>query len=158
MQITKQSSQILQSKVIDFLRFPLIIGVLFIHNATSTVTIPGVTFGTDAFMPVFLTCSNLFSQVLGRIAVPLFFFISGFLFFLNVKTFDTVCYKNKLQSRMKTLLTPYLFWNVLTICFYYLCTYIPATASFVNKEMDIHQICDYLGVCLLHISFGLFAN
>jgi surface polysaccharide O-acyltransferase-like enzyme len=140
----KNSSQTVQSQVIDFLRFPLIIGVLFIHNSTSTVKIPGAEFGTEAFMPVFHYSSELFSQVLGRIAVPLFFFMSGFLFFLNMEKFNKDSYKNKLQNRVKTLLIPYLFWNFLAVAFYFAITSIPQTASFVNKEVDIRHIFSYL--------------
>jgi len=85
----------------------------------------------------------------------LFFFLSGFLFFFNVKTFDRTCYKNKLKRRLKTLLIPYLFWNVLAICFYLLCTSVPATATFVNIKMDIHNICDYLGITITGIVDGI---
>ncbi|MDR1129508.1 MAG: acyltransferase [Prevotellaceae bacterium] len=142
----ESSSQTIQSQVIDFMRFPMIIGVLFIHNSTSTVQIPGAEFGTEAFMPVFYYSSKLFSQVLGRIAVPLFFFMSGFLFFLNMEKFNKDSYKNKLQSRVETLLIPYLFWNFVTIAFYFVMTSIPYTASFVNGEVDIKHIFSYLWV------------
>ena len=110
-----------QSQVIDFLRFPLIIGVLFIHNFNSAFTIRGVEFGANSTeLPIFYFCSEFFSQVFSRIAVPLFFFISGFLFFLYVQKFNKSTYKTKLQSRAKTLLIPYLFWNVITFCFFYI--------------------------------------
>lgn len=43
----------LQSKVIDFLRFPLIVCVVFIHNYSSTLIGNGIEMGNDANMPVF---------------------------------------------------------------------------------------------------------
>jgi surface polysaccharide O-acyltransferase-like enzyme len=138
------SSQSLQSQVIDFVRFPLIIGVLFLHNSASTVQIPGTKFGTETFMPVFYYSNELFSHVWGSIAVPLFFFMSGFLFFLNVGKFDKDSYKTKLQSRFKTLLIPYLFWNLFTIAFYFVMTSIPFTAAFINEKVDIKHIFGYL--------------
>ena len=50
------------------------------------------------------------SSVFSTIAVPLFFFISGFLFFYNVD-FSRAVYEKKLRSRSRTLLVPYLIWN-----------------------------------------------
>ena len=37
----------LQSKVIDFLRFPLIVGVVFIHNYASGEVVQGIQYGID---------------------------------------------------------------------------------------------------------------
>ena len=56
---------------------------------------------------------NLFSMNagLGQLAVPLFFVISGFLFFRTTYTFDDV--KNKIHNRVYTLLIPYLIWNLI---------------------------------------------
>lgn len=48
---------------------------------------------------------------IGQFAVPLFFIISGFLFFRNIKsTNDAV---EKLKKRVYTLLIPYLLWNLI---------------------------------------------
>lgn len=53
---------------------------------------------------------DFFSSVFPTISVPLFFFISGFLFFYKVD-FGIDIYKRKLKTRSKTLLVPYLIWN-----------------------------------------------
>jgi fucose 4-O-acetylase-like acetyltransferase len=132
---TIKSSEKLQSNVIDALRFPLIIGVLFIHNYSSTVTIPGTIYGNESYMPVYHVCSQLCSQILGRVSVPLFFFISGFLFFLNVK-FDKKCYKQKLKKRFKSLLIPYLFWNIITLLYYLILSAIPQLNTFLNNKVE----------------------
>jgi surface polysaccharide O-acyltransferase-like enzyme len=126
----------LQSNVITFLRFPLIVGVIFIHNAASTVIIPGMEFGNDGNLPVFYVCQELFSQVLGRIAVPLFFFISGFLFFRNIEGFTRQTYLKKLKTRGKTLLIPYLFWNIATILILYVARNTPALAGWFNNKPE----------------------
>lgn len=131
----------LQSKSIDFLRFPLIVGVVFIHNYSSTMIVQGVEIGNDTFMPVYHVASELFSQVIGRIAVPLFFFISGFLFFLNIGIFDQNCYFSKLKKRAKTLLVPYLFWNIAFLLFYYLASHAPVLSSwFQGRTYDMDFI------------------
>lgn len=37
--VNKMPNSELQSKIIDFLRFPLIVGVVFIHNNSSTMIV-----------------------------------------------------------------------------------------------------------------------
>ncbi len=44
------------------------------------------------------------------LCVPGFFIISGYLFFFNVEHFDFYTYKDKMQSRLHSLLIPYLLW------------------------------------------------
>ncbi len=59
---------------------------------------------------MYLISNELFSEVLGRLAVPLFFLMSGYLFFYKTD-FDINTYKRKLKSRFRTLLIPYILWN-----------------------------------------------
>ena len=121
----------LLSNVINFLRFPLIIGVVFIHNV-SLYNVDTINFDN---LPLYFIVSNLFSQVIGRISVPLFFFISGILFFYNVD-FNLHSYRIKLKKRIRTLLIPYLFWNILSLLFYYIISYIPILSSLVNRKIE----------------------
>ena len=97
------------SKTISFLRFPLIVGVVLIHNRMGEIGIQGNTHNYNAW-PWLTYTMDFFSDVLPTVAVPLFFFISGFLFFYKAD-FCIAIYKNKLKSRSKTLLVPYLIWN-----------------------------------------------
>lgn len=117
--LNRKQQEELQSKVIDFLRFPLIVGVVFIHcyNSLSGNIIPF----KSADMILDENIRNLFSQVIGRISVPLFFLISGFLFFYKVE-WDKKIYRKKLISRSRTLLIPYLFWNALALLFSFIIT------------------------------------
>jgi surface polysaccharide O-acyltransferase-like enzyme len=126
----------LQSDVIAFLRFPLIVGVVFIHNYASTVAIPGMEFGHAGNLPVFYVCSELFSQILGRVAVPLFFFISGFLFFRNIDGFTKHDYLKKLRRRRRTLLIPYLFWNITALLVKYIARHTPVLAAWHSSTVE----------------------
>ena len=99
------------SKTISFLRFPLIVGVVFIHSNMLVVNIQGTLVRYDRW-PIVSFLMNLFSVVLADVCVPLFFFISGFLFFFK-PDFTRSVYVAKLQKRVKTLLVPYLIWNFL---------------------------------------------
>lgn len=100
----------LQSKTIAFLRFPLIVGVVLIHCYYKELPIGGVKVPVMDEYPIYKLIADLFSQVLARTAVPLFFLISGYLFFYK-SSFSWPMYGSKLRKRAQTLLLPYLFWN-----------------------------------------------
>lgn len=123
----------LLSKTFDVLRFPLIVGVVFIHSLSTTADsiIPATA---EWEFPVYHYMGNFFSQVLGRVAVPLFFFMSGYLFFYKVKNFDSSTYLHKLKRRCRSLLIPYLFWNLLCAALFVGATMLPQTRSFLNHE------------------------
>lgn len=108
----------LQSKTIDWLRFPMIIGVLFIHSYKPPINKGGMLLGNEnVVFPVFQFFRNLSSEVVGRLSVPMFFLIAGFLFF-QAAQFDRSFYFKKLKSRFHSLLVPYLFWISFTIVLY----------------------------------------
>lgn len=50
------------------------------------------------------------SHVLAHVAVPVFFLISGYLFFRGLEGWDKSKWKRKIFSRTKTLLIPYIIW------------------------------------------------
>ena len=126
----------LQSEVIDFLRFPLIIGILLIHSASTTANLATDHIGNDAWLPIFTICRDFFANTLGRLSVPTFFFISGFLFFLHIDAFDSGVYLKKLKSRVRTLLIPYLFWNILSLMIFHTAYHITALAPFFSQTHD----------------------
>lgn len=62
----------------------------------------------------------VFAQGICRVAVPVFFFISGYLFYNGLKSWDWNVYRTKLKSRIYSLVIPYCIWNVvgwLLYCF-----------------------------------------
>lgn len=104
-----------QYKVFDWLRFPLILGVIFIHSF-------GTPFDYDAIDFHHLTaidCYNLFrvsiSCVMTHVCVPVFFFISGNLFFKGLESWNNRIFIQKIQRRIKSLLLPFLIWNTIFI-------------------------------------------
>ena len=95
----------LTSRVVSFLRFPLIVAVIFIH---CNLMVKNPELET---MPIFYFLVYI-TMKLVCIAVLLFFFISGLLFFKE-GYFDFTLYKKKLKSRVHTVLIPYLLWNII---------------------------------------------
>lgn len=99
----------LLSKTISYLRFPLVVGVVFIHNDMSSINIQGQTINYDhCFWLNWMIC--FFSSALPVVSVPLFYLISGFLFFYY-SDFNRSVFTNKIHRRQSTLLIPYLFFN-----------------------------------------------
>jgi fucose 4-O-acetylase-like acetyltransferase len=83
---------------------------------------------------------NLVSNVLARVAVPLFYLISGFLFFRDFEL-STSCIKRKLERRFRTLLLPYLIWNAGNLLFLFILQSIPRFADYFSGERK--RIADY---------------
>ncbi|MCL2328093.1 MAG: acyltransferase [Bacteroidetes bacterium] len=133
--------QELQSKVIAFIRFPLIVGVVISHNIVSEIVINGEIIGTNNDLPIYTFFSRFFD--VGGIAIALFFLMSGFLFFLNVEKFDISVYESKLKNRAKTLLVPYLFWNLAVFTLYMIMNIIPQLNGFLNKDINFSEFFSY---------------
>lgn len=142
----KMSAEELQSKVIDFLRFPLIVGVVFIHTDFSDIVMAGVKQISFVNYPVFSRIFFLFSRVIFEACVPLFFFISGFLFFYKTVGFSREIYLQKLKNRIRSLLVPYIFWNLLIILFLMLAqTFLSGSlVSGRNKLITDYSLLDWL--------------
>lgn len=123
-QISKQHI----SEAITWLRFPLIFLIILLH-CYSTVRLPGNH-------ELYFKMTYPFSLWLGETGVPGFFFISGFLFFLSRKR-----YQQKLETRFRTLLMPYLLWNTLLLGIYIL-VYIAGYPQDINGK----SIADYTSI------------
>lgn len=94
---------------LKLLNFPLIVGVVYIHAYSAEII-----FGTTLLGPAELDgvtdfIRKLMSQGIARLAVPLFFLVSGFFFFLDSHGQTMV---EKLRTRFRTLLVPYIFWTL----------------------------------------------
>ena len=75
------------------LRLPLIVLITFAHSYS----------GVRALVV---------SETLVKVAMPTFFVMSGYLFFGNVTKWNAKIYWNKQRRRAKTLLVPYIIWNI----------------------------------------------
>ena len=96
----------LQSDTIKLVRFPLIIGVVMLHVSLEN-------FVNVIDFPAYDYYKFFFDKVLA-VRIPLYFFISGYLFFNRADNFTSKDYFKKLSRRKDTLLVPYISWIIIT--------------------------------------------
>ena len=107
---TRQAVPPYLGKKLTGLSFFAIVAVVFIHayNYTDTFLTPATTITEGLHVGAMI--QYFVSNALARFATPLFFCISGYLFFVAFRRFTFKGYLRKLGKRAYTLLVPYLFW------------------------------------------------
>lgn len=112
------------SDAISWLRFPLMFGVVLIHS--------GISAGEG--YPALDFIVRLFTQSMPAFCVPMFLAISGYLFFAKTPALTPRIYLDKLRSRGRSLLVPYIFWNSVVIgCFWAMHRFTP---SLINPNFE----------------------
>lgn len=106
-----------------------------------------------ANMPFNLYLQKFLSGMIGRCAVPLFFTISGYLFFLRID-YGIVDVWKKMKKRIRTLLVPYLFACLFLPLFYIVMERVPGTEAFVNSD----NFSDNLKRPLFQLLFFLYVD
>lgn len=120
------------SDKIKVLSFISIILVLYIHSGFHN------TPNEIQSMPINNTLQDIISEGLGQCAVPLFYMISGFLFFQHIESGMSAII-NKIRKRVRTLIIPYLIG-----CLFFPLTLIaiesiPGSEKFMNSSF-MHNI------------------
>lgn len=116
-------------KVISF--FSMIM-VVFLHSYNPVIKSQSETIILKKGYSVFI--QDFFSQGITRIAVPLFFAISGYLFFLKMEgTFNE--YILKFKKRLQTLALPYFFWSLWGLLFYFVLQSLPQSRPFFTNDL-----------------------
>ena len=98
------------SQKLKVLSFFTMIAVVFIHayNYTDTFLQPMTRISEGMYAPAMV--EYFFANALTRFAVPVYFLISGYLFFAGIEEFKVLDYLKKIKSRVISLLVPYTFW------------------------------------------------
>jgi len=106
----------LQSKTIDWLRFPLVVAVVFGHSfgLPKKIDVYDINWSSITGIDLYNLLRIFFSHVLPHIAVPTFFLISGYLFFYKLNEWNMKVYINKVKKKVHTLIIPYLIWNLIS--------------------------------------------
>lgn len=132
-----------QSDIISALRFPLIVGVVFIH----TLELSAGQYQIYDLLFSFLT------DGLCGVCVPLFFFFSGYLFFQNIDHFDMAIYWKKMKKRARSLLIPFIFWNLFVVSIIGLGQLVtPSLFSGAYKSISDFTFNDWLSI--FYCAFG----
>ena len=101
-----------ESFALDLLRFPLAALVVLLHTGTAD-NADALTYGLAHYI----------NAPIVQIAVPAFFFMSGYLFFVGKEEFGWASYKKKIGKKVRTLLVPYIIWNYIALFFGYVYSY-----------------------------------
>lgn len=105
--------------------------VVFIHSYNYDIkTIGSELYVQHSFIFFF---ENFVSNGLGRIAVPIFFAISSYLFFINIS--DLKQFPTKLKKKLRTVALPCLLWSVWGLVLYFFLQSIPFSKSFFTKDL-----------------------
>ncbi len=124
------------------LQFVLSIMVVLIHAQTVFINLPGKELQCiyGANVPTFI--QMFISEGICRMAVPLFFVLSGYFFYRTFKgTLNS--YGEKLKRRLCTLLIPYIFWSVVVFIFFTCAAYLPGLKAFFttrNSKLSLHSV------------------
>ena len=142
-----QNMLVLQSQTIDWLRFPLIIAVAFIHNSylPDNFDVSHIDWYSLYGSYWFIYVDIFFSHVLSHIAVPAFYLISGFLFFLKTSELNKQIYKNKIKKRFYTLFIPYILWNIVPVIIQFTINAIKYLFKAGDWNLFVHS-------CILYLS------
>jgi surface polysaccharide O-acyltransferase-like enzyme len=125
---------------LKLLRFPPIVGVIYIHAYGTTIPYANGTLGRADTNGLTDFIRTLISQGLARIAVPLFFLMAGYLFFANFRWSEQT-FKKKVLGRTRSLLIPFLIWNSIVLAIVALAQAIPATQPYFSGAGSL--IADY---------------
>ena len=116
-----------ESSTLNIIRFAMMISVLMLHSYTSVRTCQDVS-----SLPVYFVITRLFSWQFGELGVPVFFVISGYLFFKGYQqTFDS--YTSKLKRRFHSLLVPYVLWISIFLVVFYIAECFPVVRESFNE-------------------------
>jgi peptidoglycan/LPS O-acetylase OafA/YrhL len=142
---------------LDVLRFPLIVLIVYLHACGFTANFADGARGLEDGRIV--ENVQTITGSISRIAVPLFFLMSGFLFFRGAP-FSAATYRAKLRSRVHSLLIPFLFWNLALFALIAAAQSTPTLAPFFNgqnqafRSMSAFQMLDaILGITRYPIAY-----
>lgn len=120
--------------IISSLKAFLLLMVLLIHsNFTEIVYV------NEAQTSIFIDFLNFFNANILSFIVPTFFIISGFLFFRSGVNLSVDDYKHKYKSRLRTLVIPYLLWNLIGMAVFVIKLYSPLSKFFPQYDLSDFQ-------------------
>lgn len=142
------------SEKINIISLFLIIMVVWIHGFTFEYGIAsdGSFYKTQQWFDwkISLFVQSFFSQGINRIAVPMFFIISGYLFFLKFNgTKQEFIYK--IKKRFHSLVVPFIFWALFGVVIVFLLQFVPSFKQSSSRSLIInYSLFDFFDSIALH--------
>lgn len=114
------------SDKIKVMSFLAIVVVLYIHAGLPKMEQP------DGMMHIALVTREIIARIIGDCAVPLFYAISGYLFFRHTGSISDILLKMK--KRVKSLLIPFFIACIHVPLFYIVIEQVPGVSNYINAE------------------------
>jgi fucose 4-O-acetylase-like acetyltransferase len=124
--------------------------VVIIHNGISAKVFAQRNIA--AIIPDYVENVQRFIGIITAVAVPLFFLIAGYLLYFKEKDFVPV-----LKKKSRTILLPYVLWNLLLVFFYFLMQTLPFTKQFFMTDPE-HLIKNYGVIDWIDVFAGKFTE
>lgn len=115
--------------------FILMIMVVVLHSYNLDTVVKGTNSLTLRDYNWFV--QNFLSYGITRIAVPLFFLISGYLFLLDGNS-SRAGFISKIRKRIRTLVVPFFIWTLYGVIFYLCLQSIPQLQQFFSKKLVVN--------------------
>ena len=132
---------------LSLLKFISIVAVVYLHSYAQVISFKGKELDLGDYRLTFLT--ERIVNELTRFAVPLFFCISGFLFFVKDSKRG---YPDHVWKKTKSILFPYLLWNTVCIGYMIVLQSIPFAHKYFSDEHIVSWgAADWI---LAYIGFG----
>jgi len=138
------------SNKIRFVSFTSIILILYLHSYNIKMNFANESIkvykGTFSYI-----IQDFVSDGICRIAVPIFFTLSGFLFFINIEQFTIRIYNQKIRKRINSLLVPFLIWSGIGILLFALLQLAPESNPYFSRHIiEKFTFVDYLNRWLIY--------
>lgn len=112
------------SNKISYLNLILIVFVLLLHSYYTEASDYPCAMAIQRFTGTY---------GLTGVAVPMFYLLSGLLFFNGIKAVKDCL--PKMRKRVRTLLVPYIIWNIIFVLWYVVLQNLPGIGGFINNDI-----------------------
>lgn len=135
----------LRTQALDLLRFPLAIVILTLHIfAAANADIATYNLNSENGISIFNLTIQFIEAFFRNQSVPIYFFISGYVFFIGLQKWSKEKYIKKITNRKKSLLYPYLIWNTIMLLASLIVLYI--APNIMNGQLGDFTIEGFLSV------------
>lgn len=124
--------------------------VIWIH--TSNLEVYGIDSNSEGVAYLTYILEQIFGKVI-IFATPMFFFVSGFLFFRYYELSKTI---NKYKSRIISIIIPYTVWNTIYYLFFVIVTNIPALSGFANASTYVFSLSNWINALWVNEYYTLW--